>query len=93
MRLCYQGKSDSPMAQACELLQWQCSVQLRRGPLLAKRKEKTEEAAAPAPVVEAPPPAPKPQTKSSKIPKLAPKNKSRLPRRVKKAQKKAAGRL
>jgi hypothetical protein len=61
---------------------------------LAKRKEKTEEAAAaPAPVVEAPPPAPKPQTKSSKIPKLAPKNKSRLPRRVKKAQKKAAGRL
>ena len=39
---------------------------------------------------EAAPPAPKPQTKSTKVPKLAKKNKSRLPRKVKKAQRKAA---
>jgi hypothetical protein len=44
-------------------------------------------------VTEAPPPAAKPSTKSEKIPKLAPKNKSRLPRRQKKAQHKAADRL
>ena len=41
---------------------------------------------------EAPPPAPKPQTKSVKVPKLEKKNKSRLPRKVKKAQQKAASR-
>jgi len=35
----------------------------------------------------------KPSTKSLKKGKLAPKNKSRLPRRQKKAQRKAAGRL
>lgn len=34
--------------------------------------------------------APKPQTKSTKTPKLAKKNKSRLPRREKKAKQKAA---
>jgi hypothetical protein len=38
------------------------------------------------------PPVEHPQTKSVKIPKLAKKNKSRLPRREKKAQKKAAER-
>jgi len=32
---------------------------------------------------------PAPRTKSTKIPKLAPKNKSRLPRREKKARRKA----
>lgn len=36
---------------------------------------------------------PKPSTKSGKKGKLPPKNKSRLPRRQKKAQHKAAGRL
>ena len=41
---------------------------------------------------EATPAAVKPATKSLKKPKLAPKNKSRLPRRQKKAQQKAAGR-
>jgi hypothetical protein len=64
---------------------------------LAKRKEKegadTKETAAPAPVAAAPVAEPKPATVSVKIPKLAPKNKSRLPRRQKKAQKKAQGRL
>ena len=35
----------------------------------------------------------KPSTKSAKTGKLPPKNKSRLPRRQKKAQQKAAGRL
>jgi len=62
---------------------------------LAKRKEapETKESAAAVPVVEAPPPAPKPATKSIKIGKLPPKNKSRLPRRQKKARQKAAGRL
>ena len=35
----------------------------------------------------------KPSAKSVKIAKLPPKNKSRLPRRQKKAQQKAAGRL
>jgi hypothetical protein len=48
-------------------------------------------AAAEAPV-EAAPPAPKPQTKSVKVPKLAKKNKMRLPRKEKKAQQKAANR-
>jgi len=55
---------------------------------LAKAKEQAEKKAAPpaAEVV-------KPATKSTKIGKLLPKNKSRLPRRLKKAQKKAAARL
>ena len=52
------------------------------------KKKTTEEApevvAAPAPVVKAPTPPAKP-----KIPKLAAKNKSRLPRKQKKALKKA----
>ena len=51
------------------------------------KKEKADKIEAPAPV-EAPPAVAKPATKSVKIPKLAPKNKSRLPRREKKAQKK-----
>jgi len=42
---------------------------------------------------EAPVPAAKPSTKSVKVGKLLPKNKSRLPRRQKKARQKAAGRL
>lgn len=46
-----------------------------------------KEAEVPVPEVIA---APKPQTKSTKIPKLASKNKSRLPRRQKKAQQKLA---
>jgi hypothetical protein len=57
---------------------------------LAKQKE-TADKKAPAAAVsggEATPAAAKPATKSLKKPKLAPKNKSRLPRR----QKKAAGR-
>jgi hypothetical protein len=40
--------------------------------------------AADAPAVDAPPPQPK----KVKVPKLAPKNKARLPRKVKKAQQK-----
>jgi hypothetical protein len=61
---------------------------------LAKKEkaEKKEPVAAEA-VAEAAPVAAKPATKSVKIPKLAPKNKSRLPRRQKKARQKAAGRL
>jgi len=39
------------------------------------------------------PPATKPATKSMKVGKLQPKNKSRLPRRQKKARQKAAGQL
>jgi hypothetical protein len=53
---------------------------------LAKAKEIVEQVEASAAVA-------KPATKSSKVGKLLPKNKSRLPRREKKAQKKAAGRL
>ena len=55
---------------------------------MAKKKEKTEE----APVAEAKPVAPPPPTKAAKvkIPKLAPKNKSRLPRKQKKALAKAS---
>src|SRR4051812_5140987 len=49
-------------------------------------------AGADAPAEEAAPPAPKPQTKSVKVPKLAKKDKSRLPRKEKKAQQKAANR-
>lgn len=59
---------------------------------MAKRKEKTEEAVEDVKVVAAPVEEKK-ATKSMKIPKLAPKKKSRLPRRQKKAQKKAATRL
>jgi hypothetical protein len=57
---------------------------------LAKKKEK-EAAVETAPVVEAPPVRTENQI-SQKIPKLAPKNKSRLPRKQKKAAKKAAAR-
>ena len=62
-----------------------------------KSKDAAVESAAKPPVVAAeaaaPPPAPKPATKSMKVGKLQPKNKSRLPRRQKKARQKAAGRL
>ena len=44
-------------------------------------------------VTEAPPAAAKPSTKSTKVGKLLPKNKSRLPRKEKKAHRKAAIRL
>jgi len=54
---------------------------------------KKEKAAAPEVVAAAPPAEPKPARKSMKKGKLPPKNKARLPRRQKKAQKKAAGRL
>jgi hypothetical protein len=60
--------------------------------LAKKEKEKKDSAAAP-PSVEAPIVVAKPATKSTKVGKLLPKNKSRLPRREKKAQQKAAGRL
>ena len=62
-------------------------------------KEKKNQDAAPAaegkaaPVAAppaAPPPAPKISTKPAKIPKLAKKNKTRLPRKQKKAAQKAA---
>lgn len=67
----------------------------------ATDKKKSPKAAAkpaaepPTPVAAAPaaPVEPKPATKSLKKGKLLPKNKSRLPRRLKKAQKKAAARL
>jgi len=49
---------------------------------MAKKTEEQKEAAAPAPVAE-----PK---KSQKIPKLAKKDKHRLPRKEKKAKKKAS---
>ena len=72
---------------------------------VAKEKEVTEKkksakaakpAAEPVSAVAAAPAAPvepKPATKSLKKGKLLPKNKSRLPRRLKKEQKKAAARL
>jgi hypothetical protein len=62
---------------------------------LAKRKETGDkkESAAPVSGGEAPVAESKPSTKSVKKGKLLPKNKSRLPRRQKKAQRKAAGRL
>jgi hypothetical protein len=60
---------------------------------LAKRKEDKTESVVPVVSSEAPPAEPKPATKSLKKGKLPPKNKSRLPRRQKKAQLKAAGRL
>jgi hypothetical protein len=81
-------------------------VQLRGGSLTLAKKEtakkietaETKETAKTAKketaaVAEAPVPAVKPSTKSTKVGKLLPKNKSRLPRRQKKAQQKAAGRL
>jgi len=57
---------------------------------LAKKKTAADETAQSETPAVAAPVAPKPETKSVKIPKLAPKNKSRLPRRQKKALKKAA---
>jgi hypothetical protein len=63
---------------------------------LAKQKEKiADKKETPATVVsgEASLPEVKPPAKSAKKEKLAPKNKSHLPRRQKKAQQKAAGRL
>jgi hypothetical protein len=61
---------------------------------LAKRKEAAEEKESTAVSDnEATGAAVKPSTKSVKKGKLLPKNKSRLPRRLKKAQHKAAGRL
>jgi hypothetical protein len=71
-------------------------LELRGGSLtLAKRKEKAdkEESAAPVSGGEASVAGAKPSTKSVKKGKLPPKNKSRLPRRQKKAQLKAAGHL
>jgi hypothetical protein len=61
---------------------------------LAKRKEMADEKGS-ATVLggEASLVGAKPSTKSMKKEKLPPKNKSRLPRRQKKAQQKAAGRL
>ena len=57
-------------------------------------KKKSDESVVEAPSAEKAAPkeaaAPKPQTKSVKIPKLAPKNKSRLPRKQKKALQRAA---
>ena len=62
---------------------------------MAKQKEITEkrESQAPGIASEAPLAGAKLSTPSTKIGKLPPKNKSRLPRRQKKAQQKAAGRL
>ncbi len=62
---------------------------------LAKRKETADEKESTAAVSdnEASGAVAKPSTKSEKKGKLLPKNKSRLPRRQKKAQHKAAGRL
>jgi hypothetical protein len=53
-----------------------------------KERKKPKEQA-PPPVVAEPAPA-RPQTKSTRTPKLRKKDKSRLPRREKKAQQKAA---
>jgi hypothetical protein len=60
---------------------------------LAKQKEVADkkESAAAVSGGEASPAEVKPSTKSVKIAKLAPKNKSRLPRKQKKAKQKAAG--
>ena len=62
---------------------------------MAKQKETADkkESAAPVSSGEASLAEVKPSAKSVKKEKLAPKNKSRLPRRQKKAQQKAAGRL
>ena len=60
---------------------------------MAKQKEVADkqESAAVASGAEASPAEVKPSTKSVKKGKLAPKNKSRLPRKQKKAKQKAAG--
>lgn len=58
-----------------------------------KKAPVKKEIAAVAAGGEAPVPVAKPATKSVKVGKLLPKNKSRLPRRQKKARQKAAGRL
>ncbi len=55
----------------------------------AADKGTKKKAAVPEPAAEAAPPA-APRMQSTKIPKLAKKNKSRLPRREKKARQKAA---
>jgi hypothetical protein len=81
-------------------------VQLKGGSLTLAKKEAAKQKEAPekkdtgkketAAVIaggEAPVAAAKPSTKSVKVGKLLPKNKSRLPRRQKKARQKAAGRL
>jgi hypothetical protein len=62
---------------------------------LAKRKEMADKRESAATVLggEASPAGANPSTKSVKKGKLPPKNKSRLPRRQKKAQQKAAGRV
>ena len=62
-------------------------------PAVAKPSTSKKESAATVVGGEAPPAVAKPATKSVKKGKLLPKNKSRLPRRQKKAQQKAAGRL
>jgi hypothetical protein len=54
------------------------------------KAEKADKPAEKAPAAPEPVSEPKPQTKSLKVPKLVKKNKSRLPRRQKKALKKAA---
>ena len=54
----------------------------------AEGKAKGAAAAPAAPPAEAPPPVAKPHTLSTKVPKLQKKNKSRLPRKQKKAQEK-----
>jgi hypothetical protein len=61
---------------------------------LAKQNEAAGKKDSPATVAggEAPLAATKPSAKSVKVGKLLPKNKSRLPRREKKAQRKAAAR-
>jgi hypothetical protein len=59
---------------------------------MPRKKQAADEAVAETPVAETPAPVEKPQTPSSKIPKLQKKNKSRLPRREKKALKKQKAR-
>ena len=62
---------------------------------MAKQKEMTEKKESATPTIgsEVPLAGVKPSAGSAKKGKLLPKNKSRLPRRQKKAQQKAAGRL
>lgn len=59
----------------------------------APKEAAPKEVAAPVVSDKTAPAEAKPSTKSVKIGKLPPKNKSRLPRRQKKARQKAAGRL
>jgi hypothetical protein len=58
----------------------------RKKPVEPEAKAAADKKAPPVEVAE--PAPPKPQTKSTKIPKLQKKDKSRLPRRQKKAQRK-----